>query len=159
MNKVLIESRSFGEYSSVGKYMEDGMSVKNSLGACSMYSAFGLVSIDDLAEYYTVITGIKVNAFGLMKAGERIFNLKKLINTREGFTQRDKVLELWLRPMESSEGKIKVKDYFKLVDITKESFKRILDDYYKDRGWNTTAGIPTKEKLNELGLQRFYNEG
>jgi len=141
------------------KYVEDGMSVRNSLGGCSMYSAFGIVSIDDLAEYYTAITGIKVDAFGLMKAGERIFNLKKLINMREGFTQRDKVPELWLRPMESPEGKIKVKDYFKLVDIMKESFERILDDYYKERGWNTIAGIPTKEKLNELGLQRFYNEG
>lgn len=141
------------------KYMEDGMSVKNSLGACSMYSAFGLVSIGDLAEYYSAITGIEIDAFGLMKAGERIFNLKKLLNMREGFTQRDKVPELWLRPMESPEGKFEVKDYFNSVVIGKESFERSLDDYYKERGWETITGTPTREKLDELGLYEFYDAG
>lgn len=140
------------------KYMEDAMCVRNSLGACSMYSAFGLIFMDDLAEYYSAATGRKISAFYLLKAGERIFNLKKLINAREGFTQRDKIPQLWLRAMESPEGKLEVKDYFKSVVIGKESFERILNDYYRERGWDIVTGMPTKEKLGQLNLNDFYNK-
>jgi aldehyde:ferredoxin oxidoreductase len=28
-----------------------------------------------------------------------------------------------------------------------------LDDYYDERGWDKESGIPTPEKLKELGLE------
>jgi aldehyde:ferredoxin oxidoreductase len=160
IERIFTPSEYSGEFN-VGiytKYNEDAMCVRNSLGACSIYSFFGLINIGDLAEYYSTVTGLETSASDLLKAGERIFNLKKLINMREGFTQRDEIPELWLRPMESPEGVIRIKDYFKTVDITKESFEKILDDYYKERGWNIVTGTPTKEKLNELGLGKFHDK-
>jgi aldehyde:ferredoxin oxidoreductase len=38
--------------------------------------------------------------------------------------------------------------------VSNEEFQLGLDDYYEVRGW-TKEGIPTVEKLNELGLQEF----
>jgi aldehyde:ferredoxin oxidoreductase len=38
--------------------------------------------------------------------------------------------------------------------VSVEEFQFGLDDYYDVRGW-TKQGIPTMEKLNELGLQEF----
>ena len=60
--------------------------------------------------------------------------------------------------MESPEGKLEVKDYFKSVVIGKESFERILNDYYRERGWDIVTGMPTKEKLGQLNLNDFYNK-
>ncbi|HRZ20016.1 MAG TPA: aldehyde ferredoxin oxidoreductase C-terminal domain-containing protein, partial [Methanofastidiosum sp.] len=36
--------------------------------------------------------------------------------------------------------------------ISKEEFDSVLDEYYVYRGWN--KGVPTKEKLDSLGLKK-----
>jgi aldehyde:ferredoxin oxidoreductase len=135
------------------KYMEDVMRVKNALGACSIYTFFGLLFGDDLARLYSAATGLEITGGDLMKCGERIFNLSKLLNIREGFTREDdRVPELWFRPMGSPEGRIEMMDYFETKVMTKEDVEKILDDYYGERGWDVKKGIPTKQKLKELGL-------
>jgi len=35
--------------------------------------------------------------------------------------------------------------------VTQEELDLLLDDYYESRGW-TTEGVPTVEKLKELGM-------
>jgi len=138
------------------RYMEDAMVMKNSLGSCSMYSAFGLVFCDDLAELYSAATGIEVKPIDLMLGGERGFTLKKLLNVKEGFTRKDdKVPELWLRPMDSPEGRIETMDYFKTKVIKGNNKKKILDDYYDERGWDKERGIPTEEKVYKIGLEEY----
>lgn len=137
------------------KWMEDAMAVRNSLGVCSMYSAFGLENMDWLANIYSAVTGIEMSAGDLMKAGERAFNFKKLANVREGFRRKDdQPPRLWLRPMESPEGKIYTEDYYKEKVITEEDFEKILDDYYQERGWDKETSVPRDEKLKELGIER-----
>lgn len=32
----------------------------------------------------------------------------------------------------------------------------MLDEYYRARGWDVETGLPTKEKLEELGLVGWY---
>ncbi|MBC7131386.1 hypothetical protein H5T51_09320 [Candidatus Bathyarchaeota archaeon] len=74
--------------------------------------------------------------------GERIFNLERAFNLREGLdASHDTMPERILKepvPRPPSKGQI-----FEL-DV-------LLKDYYKARGWNE-KGVPTKEKLDELGL-------
>ncbi len=36
--------------------------------------------------------------------------------------------------------------------IPKDQFEQMLDYYYEFRGWDKATGIPTKEKLEQLGL-------
>jgi aldehyde:ferredoxin oxidoreductase len=34
----------------------------------------------------------------------------------------------------------------------------LLDDYYQARGWDVKTGIPTRQKLEELGLKKEADE-
>ncbi|MFH1381609.1 MAG: aldehyde ferredoxin oxidoreductase family protein [Chloroflexota bacterium] len=81
----------------------------------------------------------------LWRVGERIFNLERAFNVREGFNRRQDTLpqRMLTEPLHtreaSGEGQIvRYQDEF-------------LDSYYKIRGW-TKAGVPSRRKLNELGL-------
>jgi len=42
--------------------------------------------------------------------------------------------------------------------ISQEDLKQMLDEYYIARGWDVNTGVPTKEKLLELGLGYVANE-
>jgi len=140
------------------RYMEDGMAIRNSLGGCSIYAFYGFIFPDDYVELYSAATGIEMKNEELMICGERIMNLKKMLNVREGFTRKDdKVPELWKKPMYSPEGKIETMDYFKEKVIKEKDFDKILDDYYEERNWDIKKGIPTKEKLEELDLGEYTN--
>nr|MDO8091002.1 aldehyde ferredoxin oxidoreductase C-terminal domain-containing protein [Candidatus Sigynarchaeota archaeon] len=44
-------------------------------------------------------------------------------------------------------------DYYEKVEITRDIAYGLLDDYYDERGWDVEKGVPTKEKLIELGLR------
>ncbi|RLE57791.1 MAG: hypothetical protein DRJ40_00825 [Thermoprotei archaeon] len=135
------------------KYMEDGMMVHNSLGTCSMYTFFGFFGIDDLAEAYSAATGKEISAEELLRCGERAFNLYRLLNAREGFTREDdKVPKTWLRPMNTPEGIIELRDYYGIIQLTTDDLHRIQDDYYDERGWDLETGLPKKETLIKLGI-------
>ena len=103
-----------------------------------------------MASYYTLATGIKVSAEDLRKAGERINNLARLFNIREGVGTREfdtlpaKIMEVPIPDEGPAKGAV----------VNQEEFDIGLDDYYATRGW-TKNGIPTVEKLNELGLAEF----
>ena len=92
-----------------------------------------------------------------LRAGERIFNLEKLLNEREGFTRMDdEIPAVWLQntevPLKLRSGDRYLTDWFG-NRLTKEDIEKILDDYYEERGWDIEKGLPTKEKLVELGLE------
>ena len=100
---------------------------------------------DEMAEVYQLITGIPMDGEKLMKAGERIHNLAKCFNIREGWTRADDYLpkRCYTEPLQDEPAKGAV--------IDKEKFDQALDEYYELRGW-TKEGIPTAAKLKELGL-------
>jgi aldehyde:ferredoxin oxidoreductase len=81
----------------------------------------------------------------LVKVGERIFNLERAFNVREGFGRKQDTLPTRMRtePLHTREAPgegqmVKYQDKF-------------LDQYYELRGWNKN-GIPSFRKLNELDL-------
>ena len=78
----------------------------------------------------------------MLETGERLFNLKRLINLRLGVTAADDTLpQRFLnepRPSGGAEGVLPDLDL-------------MLDEYYQARGW-TPGGVPTPERLAALGL-------
>ena len=44
-------------------------------------------------------------------------------------------------------------DYYRIRELSREDILLLLNDYYDERGWDVEKGIPTREKLIELGLQ------
>jgi len=105
----------------------------------------------DLAHLYALVTGIPLTAEELRTAGERVWNLEKAYNIREGWTRKDDSLppRVFNDPIPDGDAKGS--------HLTKEEFDFMLDDYYAARGW-TRDGMPTKKKLMELELNDVAKE-
>ncbi len=101
---------------------------------------------DEMAEVYSLLTGIPMDAKNLQLTGERILNLSKCFNIREGWKYGDDTLppRCFKDPVESGD----VKD----VVIDEKGFNAMVEEYYVERGW-TKQGIPTAAKLKALGLE------
>jgi len=74
-----------------------------------------------------------------MKIGERLYNLKRLYNVRCGISRKDDTLPS--RILTHKRGP------------NLPHLGRMLHDYYSFRNWNE-IGIPSREKLKELGLDK-----
>jgi aldehyde:ferredoxin oxidoreductase len=80
----------------------------------------------------------------LLEAGERGWNLKRVINIRLGLTRRNDTLPKGLlHPY---------RDHPEGADGYVPDFENMIEAYYQVRGWDTTTGYPLKEKLISLGL-------
>jgi len=103
--------------------------------------------LKDMAKYYELATGIPMTAEELLIAGERINNLARVINIREGKGTRDDDTLPW----KITNFPVPEECVGKGAYVKQKEFDIGLDDYYSVRGW-TKDGIPTPEKLKELGL-------
>lgn len=103
---------------------------------------------EDIAKVYSLVTGIPMTAAELEKAGERINNLARLFNIREGLTRKDDTLPPRVMEDPIPDGVAKG------ARVTREELDILLDGYYAARGW-TKEGVPTKSKVEELGLAAY----
>ncbi|MHB1319495.1 MAG: aldehyde ferredoxin oxidoreductase C-terminal domain-containing protein, partial [Anaerolineae bacterium] len=105
----------------------------------------------DVADVYTMATGIPLTPEELMAVGERVCNLKKAFNIREGWTRADDTLppRIFEDPIPAGPSKGSV--------VTHEEFKILIDDYYMARGW-TEEGLIPRSKLIEVGLEDIADE-
>ena len=103
---------------------------------------------DEIAKVYSLVTGIPMTADALRKTGERVSNLARLLNIREGLTREGDTLppRAMMDPIPYGVGQGSV--------TTQEDLDIMLDGYYEARGW-TSAGVPKPEKLDELGLSAY----
>jgi len=107
--------------------------------------------IEDFAKILPVATGepsfSKIDE--LLVIGNRIVNLERCFNAREGITRKDDTLpkRFLEEPMPEGPGKGQV-----------VNLKVMLDEYYALRGWDPETGIPKLETLEKLGLHREASE-
>jgi aldehyde:ferredoxin oxidoreductase len=135
------------------KHLEDYNSATNCLGSCEMWSALQLVDASSLAELYSAVVGAELGPEELNRAGERAFNLYKVLNVREGFGRADDAFpEAWLHPLATPDGLHMLTDYYRMHVFTAADIHRLLDDYYEERGWDVEHGVPTREKLSDMGI-------
>lgn len=105
----------------------------------------------EVAEIYTMTTGLPLTPEELVAVGERVVNLKKAFNIREGWTMADDWLppRVLHDPLPSGPGKG--------VYMTPDELRLLIDDYYQARGWTPEGQIP-KTKLIALGLEDIAEE-
>ena len=122
------------------KTFQDLTAVVDSAGLC-LFNVFAFGG-PEILEYLKAATGVEMSLDELMKAGERIWNLEKIFNLKAGITGKDDRLpdRLLKEPMPGGPAKGKVAELSKM-----------LPEYYQLRGWDK-EGVPTKERLKELGL-------
>lgn len=151
--KRVVGATSFnpGRYS---RYSEDWYSLFNCLSLCNRAHANRFYHVQTIAELYATITGINLTPPQIMKASERAWTIGKLLNVREGFNRKDdKAPEAWFKPLMQGGKEYRITDYYGTSTLAREDVERFLDDYYDERGWDIASGIPTRWKLEELGLQ------
>jgi aldehyde:ferredoxin oxidoreductase len=124
--------------------------VIDSLIVCKFSRGTYYDGLKDLANYYTLATGIPMTAEELDKAGERIENLARLFNIREGKGTR----EYDTVPWKIKHCPVPDEGPAKGIVVSDEELQLGLDEYYAARGW-TKNGVPTVAKLKELGLEEF----
>lgn len=127
--------------------IEDLYALIDSLIVCKFSRGVYYETFNDLANYYTLVTGIKVTPEEMRTAGERINNLGRLFNIREGLTRKDDHLPAKVMSTPVPDDTVSKGSY-----ITQKELDFMLDDYYASRGW-TEEGVPTLEKLKEIGLE------
>jgi aldehyde:ferredoxin oxidoreductase len=142
------------------KYGGEAETTYNAIGICDTLVHWQYDPTRDipwLSEAYSAATGLDITPRELLRAGERTFNLERLFNVREGFTREDdRIPPIYLQnietPLPAREGERYLTDWFGRR-ITREDLEGMLNTYYEERGWDLKTGIPTKDKLTELGLE------
>jgi aldehyde:ferredoxin oxidoreductase len=128
------------------KDIEDLYTIIDSLIICKFSRGTYYRELEDLAKLYNLLTGFETTPEEMRLKGERINNLARVINTREGFSRKDDTL-----PYKVMHHPIPDEGPSKGAYVTQEELDLLLDDYYEARGW-TRDGIPTEEKLKELEM-------
>ena len=132
------------------KWCEDLMTVFNSIGICIRPPSLQALGPTSIAKMFQTGVGWDMDAAEVMKAGERIWNLQRLYNLREGETRKDAIFHKRFLKEKLPEGPAEG------MVIDKKKVDRMLDDYYGARGWDRKEGIPTKKKIKELGLEEEW---
>ena len=125
------------------KTKQNEAAVQDALGFCVFVSRGDPIGFPEFAEMFTQATGVSVTAADLLRVGERIWNVERLYNLREGFTRKDDSLPKRFLEQPMADGPTKGH----VVELDK-----LLSDYYKQRGWDEKGRI-TPAKLDELGLK------
>ncbi len=124
--------------------MQNFMSCFNPLGLCKFIFTAG-VGPSQIARWLSLSTGWEIGQDELMKAGERIFTLKRIFNNRLGITRKEDILprRLYTEPRPSGRAAGVLPD-----------LHVIMEDYYRSRRWDDD-GIPTPELLKDLDLEQY----
>ncbi|MEM2756777.1 MAG: aldehyde ferredoxin oxidoreductase C-terminal domain-containing protein, partial [Candidatus Bathyarchaeia archaeon] len=128
----------------VVKIMQDWHDVLDSLILCK----FAFIPPAAVAAILSMVTGRRITVRELIETGERIYNLKRMIDVKRGVRARDDNLpDRFLKEPLKSGGAMG-----QVVELEK-----MLSKYYELRGWDEN-GVPSKEKLLQLGLEDVAEE-
>jgi aldehyde:ferredoxin oxidoreductase len=136
MDKSASESK--GDIATV---VQDVKAVIDSLVVCLLPSKLDL---DEYSLMLSATIGTEIQPTDLLKIGERVINLSRLFNVREGVSRRDDILPA--RFFQNQIGKAE-----------KIDFDAMVDQYYRARGWDK-EGRPTMRKLVDLNLMEEYRK-
>jgi aldehyde:ferredoxin oxidoreductase len=127
--------------------------VADNLGVCKWL--FGLFIYQDtemVTRVFNLVTGKDWDLNHLLKISERVRNLERMFDVRQGLRRQDDSLpkKFFDQPLTHGPYKGEVMD--------QDKFEQMKDEYYDIRGWDKKTGIPTREKLEELGLGEVADE-
>ncbi|MBN2543020.1 aldehyde dehydrogenase [bacterium] len=127
---------------SITEWNETMHYIDDSTGLCAFLSSFrsqqgsgAIYHIHTIPYLISLVTGLDLDETGLWEIARRNRNLIRAINVRRGMRRKDEVTPPNLQTIGGHEIE-----------------QRLLDDYYKFKGWDKD-GIPTKETLGKLGLE------
>jgi aldehyde:ferredoxin oxidoreductase len=121
------------------------MAIADSLLTCKFGMRHAQFTWPVLTALFNALTGIGLTEMELKLVGERIWNLERVYNLREGVVEDMPPSRFFEEDLaDGLEGGKR---------ITMERFIKARSLYYASRGWNEN-GEPLTEKLRELGIER-----
>lgn len=145
---ILIDPLTWEDKPELVKDWQDVFAVIDSSGLCVFFSIRNFVTPTrdirpiGILRLLNAATGFGYSMEELVRAGERIVNLERYLLSRMGFSSKDDTLppRITQEPMPTGPAKGEVCELHKMLPI-----------YYRLRGWDEN-GIPTEDKLRELGI-------
>ncbi|MBL7080890.1 aldehyde ferredoxin oxidoreductase family protein [Candidatus Bathyarchaeota archaeon] len=127
-------------------YFEDWNAVIDALEPCkNIMQNMEILTFDLASKVIEATTGLQMTPAEVRGVGERIINVERAFNVREGIRRKDDTLPRRFREEPLTEGASKG---------TVFELEPMIDEYYGERGWDLETGIPTAETLRRLGLDR-----
>ncbi len=130
----------------VVKHFEEMAAIADATGVCkNTYNNMEVLDWAGTAELLRAATGWDITGQEVQRIGERIVNLERLFIAREGISRQDDTLpkRFLEEPLPEGSGP----STGSVLEL-----EPMLDEYYRARGWDVETGLPTREKLEELGL-------
>jgi aldehyde:ferredoxin oxidoreductase len=125
----------------------------DSLTQCRFASerGYGGIINENYVKMINSVTGWALSLQDVERIGERIYNLERVFNCREGVTRNDDRIpaRALTQPIPSGPSKG--------MYCPPEEFETMLDEYYALRGWEAD-GIPGAERLKSLDLEELIKE-
>ena len=128
------------------RYSHRWFTILGSLGICARAQINRFYNARLCAALYEAVTGIKTDLDALGLRADRAWTLLRMANVRAGITRNDDAApEKWFEEPAFQE-------YVTERPLHYTAVERMIDDYYDEQGWDLHTGIPTTERLQELGL-------
>lgn len=136
---------------SLVKHWEELRALADSLQICKFIARGKLAPtyLETVTKLFNAVTGLSFSQNDLLTIGERIINVEKIFNIRQGASRKDDTLPIRYLKEPMPEGPAKGQ----VVNLD-----MMLDEYYEIRGWDRKTGIPTRRKLVNLGLSEAAEE-
>ncbi|WP_227767440.1 aldehyde ferredoxin oxidoreductase family protein [Zhaonella formicivorans] len=146
------------------RFTEACNALADALGICKFaFTETYAILPPDLADGLRAL-GYEISDDEVLRVGQRIVNLERMYNVRHGFSRKDDTLpyrklheplDIYANPediekVEPAEAKLIHRGLTVNLDP-------MLDEYYALGGW-TKDGIPTAERLKELGLEELIKD-
>jgi aldehyde:ferredoxin oxidoreductase len=125
----------------VVKELEDALAVFDSAGSCKFMGM--ALEAKEWCDVVKALTGWDFDVQEFRRAGERIYNLERGFNVREGITRKEDTLPARLLEEPLPEGP---------AEGHVNNIAPMLDRYYRCRRWDVETGIPSRQVLHELDL-------
>jgi aldehyde:ferredoxin oxidoreductase len=119
------------------------------LNGCGMCIFGALTSTLPVVEYLNAVTDWDLTADEYLRIGERILNIRKAFNAREGLMAVDQKLnERALGKPPLSKGPLKG------ITLDMENLQK---EFFEIVGWENPDGGPTQAKMKELGIASLFD--
>ncbi len=124
--------------------------LQDSMCVCRMTEGiYGLTEVtNDHLNMINVVTGMNLKLPELVDITDRIWNVERSFNCREGARREHDVQAIRFMTEPIPDGPSKG------MYSPKDELEMLKDKYYELRGWDKTTGIPTKDTLKRLNLNK-----
>jgi len=126
----------------LAKEFQDLLSVKWSLILCEFWA----VGYEEIRALLKPALNRDYGERELRIIGERVWNIVRMFNVREGFRKKDDYPSprVFTEPLRGGKADGKI--------IPRDEFERSLNEYYELRGWDVETGVPHLETLKRLRI-------